>query len=134
MWPKNRQKRNNPQVRQAARPNGLAGRPRPGGRDAVSCDRRPRGRVEVRSAVLGDAAQPGQPRSPVSVGASGRVSLHMDNLDIRQALELLSRQATLNILVAPGVQGQITVNLDGVTVEQAFDALLKLGNLSATRE
>ncbi len=73
-------------------------------------------------------------RPPIRIGTSGLVAMHADNLDIRQALELLSRQATLNILISPGVQGQITVNLDGVTVEQALEAILKLGNLSSNRE
>ncbi len=71
---------------------------------------------------------------PIRVDMMGRVSIHTDNLDIRQALEILSRQANLNILISPGVQGPITINLDGVTIDQALDAILKLGNLSAKRE
>ncbi len=73
-------------------------------------------------------------RPPIKIGVSGLVAMHTDDLDIRQALEVLSRQATLNILVSPGVQGRITVNMDGVTVDQALEAILRLGNLSSSRE
>lgn len=79
------------------------------------------------------SAAPDQ-EQPIKVGDSGLVTMHINDLDIRQALELLSRQATLNILVSPGVQGQVTINLDKVTVEQALDSLMKLGNLTSRKE
>ncbi len=68
------------------------------------------------------------------VDPSGLVTLHLDNVEVRQALEMLSRQGAMNLLVAPGVTGQITVNLDRVTLNQALSAILKLGNLVARRE
>ena len=61
------------------------------------------------------------------------VSLHYDNSDIRQALEIFSRKEKLNLLVSPNVAGAITVNLDGVTRRQALEAILALGNLEARR-
>lgn len=62
------------------------------------------------------------------------ISLHMDDLDVRKALEMLSRESTTNVLVSPGVTGKITADLKEVTFDQALDAILKLCNLSARRE
>ena len=58
----------------------------------------------------------------------------MDDLDVRRALEILSRQGGLNIMVSPGVSGRVTANLEGATLQQALTAILKLGNLTARRE
>jgi general secretion pathway protein D len=74
------------------------------------------------------------PDPKISVGADGRITLHMDDLDIRRALEVLSRQSGLNIMLSPGVSGRVTANLEGATVNQALMAILKLGNLTARRE
>ncbi len=62
------------------------------------------------------------------------VTLHLNEVNVRQALEMLSRSHGLSILVAPGVTGQITANLEGLEVDQALDAIVKLGNLVAHRE
>ncbi len=62
------------------------------------------------------------------------VSLHLDDVEVRKALELLSRQGPLNILVSANVTGRITVNLDGLTFDQALNAILRLSNLVAHRE
>jgi type IV pilus secretin PilQ/predicted competence protein len=62
------------------------------------------------------------------------VTLHMDNLDVRKALEILSRQAAVNILVSPGVSGSVTVDLRNVTVEQALQAITNVCNLTVRRE
>ena len=70
----------------------------------------------------------------VDVGTDGRITLHMDELDVRRALELISRQGGLNIMVSSGVQGRITANLEGATVDQALKAILRLGDLKARRE
>ncbi len=70
----------------------------------------------------------------IKIDSKGRITLHMDDLDVRRALELLSRQGALNIMVAPGVSGRVTANLEGATVDQALAAVLKLTNLTARRE
>lgn len=62
------------------------------------------------------------------------VTLHLDDVDVRKALELLSRQGPLNILVSANVTGTITANLDGISFDQALNAILKLSNLVAQRE
>jgi type IV pilus secretin PilQ/predicted competence protein len=64
---------------------------------------------------------------------SGLVSIHYDNTDLRQVLEIFSRREKMNLLVSPNISGPITLNLDGVTRQQAFEAILALGNLVAQR-
>ncbi|MDG3007713.1 LysM peptidoglycan-binding domain-containing protein [Paludisphaera mucosa] len=58
----------------------------------------------------------------------------MDDLDVRRALEILSRQGGLNIMIAPGVTGRVTANLERATLNQALRAILKLSDLIARRE
>ena len=65
--------------------------------------------------------------------ATPTVSIHYDNRDIRQVLEVFSRTEKINLLISPSVSGSITVNLDGVTRQQALEAVLSLGNLEAYR-
>ena len=67
-------------------------------------------------------------------GDEQTVALHFDDLEIRKALELLSRQGSLNILVSPKVTGNVTANIEGLTLEQALNAILKLCGLVANRE
>jgi type IV pilus secretin PilQ/predicted competence protein len=74
---------------------------------------------------------PASPRRPGD--ASGTISMHYDNRDIRQVLEIFSRSEKLNLLISPSVTGSITVNLDGVTPQQALEAIMSLGNLEAYR-
>ena len=75
---------------------------------------------------------PGDLPSPGPGGDSpGSISVHFDNSDIRQALEIFSRREKINLLISPSVTGPITVNLDGVTRQQALEAILSLGNLQA---
>ena len=99
-----------PSTRVARLPQGVGAAPRPGAVGAGEVDRR------------------------IRVDDRGRLTLHMDDLDIRRALEILSRQGGLNIMIAPGVTGTVTANLEGVTVDEALGAILRLTNLTARRE
>ena len=54
---------------------------------------------------------------------------HVNEGDLRQILELLSRRAGMNILVSPRVSGTVTVNFESVTVDQVLTAVIKLANL-----
>ena len=72
-----------------------------------------------------DGPEAGQPSS---------MTLHLDDVDIRKALEMLSREGSLSILVAPNVSGKVTANLQGLSFEEALSAILKLCNLVAQRE
>ncbi len=73
------------------------------------------------------------PQSPLRT-QSEPITLHLKNVDIRQVLEMLSREHGLNILVAPGVAGAVTANLIAVDRDEALAAILKLCHLVAVRE
>ena len=70
----------------------------------------------------------------VTSNNNGLISLHADNLDIRKALEMISRQGQMNILVAPGVTGSVTLDLRDKTMDDALQAIARLCQLSVRRE
>ena len=101
----------------------------------------------LRPSLFPFQGKPGSPTNPAPAGevrpdierqiqvkADGRITLHMDDLDVRRALEILSRQGGLNVMISPGVAGRVTANLEGATLNQAMTAILKLSNLIARRE
>jgi len=60
--------------------------------------------------------------------------MHVNELDVRQLLELLSRRSGLNILVSPKVSGTITANFEGSTIDEVLKAVIKLANLVEKKE
>lgn len=61
-------------------------------------------------------------------------TLHLNDVDVRQALEMLGRTHGVNILIAPGVEGRVTADLAKLDFDAAFNALLKLSDLVAVDE
>ena len=90
------------------------------------------------------AAPLGSPQDPQDTSAStnrpewpdsgAAITLHADDLDVRKALEIVSRQAKMNILVSPGVSGTVTLDLGGKTVDETLRILAKLCRLVVQRE
>jgi general secretion pathway protein D len=84
-------------------------------------------------------ARPAQPRPPapgqqvqqdIQFDPNGLVThFHVNEGDLRQILELLSRRARMNIMVSPKVGGTVTLNFESVTVEEVLAAVIKLANL-----
>jgi general secretion pathway protein D len=72
---------------------------------------------------------PGEAEQQIQFDPSGLVTMHVNELDVRQLLELLSRRSGLNILVSPKVSGTITANFEGTTVDAVLKAVIKLANL-----
>lgn len=64
----------------------------------------------------------------------GRLSINLQDADIREVLELLSAQGNLNILASNTVQGKVTASLNGVDLDSALDAILRSTGLVARRE
>jgi type IV pilus secretin PilQ/predicted competence protein len=60
--------------------------------------------------------------------------LHADNLDVRKALEIISRQGKMNILVTPGVSGDVTLDVRNKTVEETLQIVAKLCRLTVRPE
>ena len=90
----------------------------------------PRG-VPDRLPEFGDPSYPPEPRP--FPGGSKLVTLHVDNLDVRKALEILSRQANMSIVVSPGVSGNVTVNLHNKTAEEVLEVIARLCRLKIQR-
>jgi type II secretory pathway component GspD/PulD (secretin) len=59
---------------------------------------------------------------------------HLNEVPVREALEMLTRGSTLNIVVSPGVTGKVTANLANLTPQQALDAVVRLADLVAQRD
>lgn len=65
---------------------------------------------------------------------SDPVTAHMDDVDVRKILEIISRDSNLNIMISPNVSGRVTANLRGLSPEQALDAVLHAAGLVSVRE
>jgi len=70
---------------------------------------------------------------PAPTGTSP-ITLRLEGVDVRQALQMLSSEAKVNVLVSEGVSGTVTANLRGMTFDEALDAIVRLCNLVAHRE
>jgi general secretion pathway protein D len=127
-------------VAQAAPPAGEANRTQPGAATTPSPpNAQPPARPQQRTPPARNPQQP--PARPaadaaqqVQFGQDGLVTMHTNELDIRQLLELLSRRSGMNILVSPKVTGTITANFEGVTVEKVLNAIIKLADLVDKQE
>ena len=87
-------------------------------------------------AIPDEASQsdPGQREGLRTLDGLLPVTLHLDDVDVRKAIEMLSRQGSVNILVSPGVSGRVTANLENLSFDEAFSAILRLCNLVAHRD
>ncbi len=75
--------------------------------------------------VGGPALAQDTPKEQVTVGGSGVIEeLHIRDIDIRRAIEMLSGQVRRNIIATKEVTGKVTVDLYGVTFHEALDAIL----------
>ncbi len=67
-------------------------------------------------------------------GDEKRITLHIDDLDVRKALEMLSRQTSMSMAISPGVSGRVTVDLRDKTVGEALETIAKLCHLTIRRD
>lgn len=65
-----------------------------------------------------------------TIGGGKLISLHIDNLDVRKVLEILSRQAGMSIVVSPGVGGNITLDLRDKTANEILNAIARICRLN----
>jgi type IV pilus assembly protein PilQ len=59
-----------------------------------------------------------------------KISLDVQDADIREVLRLLAEASGLNIIVSPEVNGTVTMRMLDVPWEQVLDAILKLHGLA----
>jgi len=72
-------------------------------------------------------------KPPTTTGGEKLITLHVDDLDVRKALEILSRQADMSILVSPGVGGNVTLDLRDKTADEILQAVARLCRLKIQR-
>ena len=70
----------------------------------------------------------------IGSGGNERLSINIQNANIREVLDLISQQGNLNILTSSQVQGTVSATLSGVDLNSALDAILKSAGLAARRE
>ena len=70
----------------------------------------------------------------VGSGGNERLSINIQDADIREVLALLGKQGNLNILTSNQVGGRVSATLSDVDLNSALDAILKSAGLSARRE
>jgi len=63
-----------------------------------------------------------------------RLTINMENSDIRDVLPILGKAGGLNILSSPNVVGNISASLENVEVDTALDAILRSTGFVARRE
>ncbi|HLA84912.1 MAG TPA: secretin and TonB N-terminal domain-containing protein [Thermoguttaceae bacterium] len=70
-----------------------------------------------------------------SGGTGGdRFAINIRDADIREVLDLLSKEGSLNILASPKVQGKVSATLNNVSLQSALDAILKSTGFVSQRE
>jgi type IV pilus assembly protein PilQ len=83
-------------------------------------------------------ALPGEPKTKivrrVTGEGDGRLSINLQDADIREVLEMLSAQGNLNILASNSVQGKVSATLNGVDLDSAMAAILRSTGYVARRE
>ncbi len=73
--------------------------------------------------------------NPQAPPAGGKpITIHLDDADVRKALEILGRQANLSILVSSGVNGRVTLDLRDKTADEILQAIARLCRLTVRRE
>ncbi len=86
----------------------------------------------------GDPAVGGRAKGSVARVTTGEgdnaLSIHIQNADIREVLELLSEKGNLNILAGNAVQGKVSATLRGVDIDSALKAILRSTGLVSRRE
>ena len=68
--------------------------------------------------------QPSNPKEK-RYDLSQKMSINMQDSDIRNVLELIGELTGLNIVISPEVQDTVTANLENVSVKAALDAILQ---------
>ena len=72
--------------------------------------------------------------SVFGVQAEEVFSIHFRQASLREALQLLSRVAKVNIIIPEGIEGLVTVHFRDVAVKDALNAIVKANALDYTVE
>lgn len=81
-----------------------------------------------------EALPPPNPGEITRGTSDGKLTVILQNTDIRTALKLLSEQGGINILASKSVTGEVTASLTDVDVETALAALLQTAGFISRKE
>ena len=90
--------------------------------------------------VLDVAPEPDKGQASRGIGATGKpyegekLSLNFQNIEVRQALQILAEFADINIVASGSVGGTLTLRLQKVPWDQALDLVLDSQGLGMVRE
>lgn len=70
---------------------------------------------------------------PLITQATHRITLIVDDAPVTQVLQAIAEQQQQNLVIAPGAEGKLSLHLVDVPWEQAFSLVLKLANLSSSK-
>jgi type IV pilus assembly protein PilQ len=108
-----------PPARQGVKPAAESRRPAAGGKNSADS-----GGIGRKSALA--QITPGD--------GNDRLTLHIQNADLRDVLELLSEKGNLNILAGNAVEGKVSATLHNVDIDGALRAILRSTGFVARRE
>jgi hypothetical protein len=93
------------------------------------------GRPEVLDYIDRELAGKNQDGASSTVTPSGKapITVHAENLDVQKVLEIIGRQARMNILVSPQVHGTVTLDVRDKTVDEVLQAIATLCHLEIQR-
>ena len=73
-------------------------------------------------------------RNRISREGDDHLAIHIQDMDIREVLELLSEQGGINILASNNVQGKVSASLKDVDIDTALAAILRSTGFSSRRD
>jgi type IV pilus assembly protein PilQ len=85
-------------------------------------------------AVVPEAAAPIPGREIVKAYTGQKISLDLQEVDIRNVLRLLADITQKNIVVEPGVSGKVTLKVNNVPWDQVLELILKINELDQVME
>lgn len=85
-------------------------------------------------AVVPMAAAPIPDREIVKAYTGQKISLDLQEVDIRNVLRLLADITSKNIVVEPGVSGKVTLKVNNVPWDQVLELILKINELDRVME
>ena len=80
------------------------------------------------------AARPKAEINRVEGEGDGKLSIHIQDTELREVLDMLSEQGGLNILASNSVQGRVSASLNNVDIDTALSAILKSTGFTARHE
>jgi beta-lactamase regulating signal transducer with metallopeptidase domain/type II secretory pathway component GspD/PulD (secretin) len=88
--------------------------------------------------VASVASLPRQPAKaetqPSPAAAPSLLTLHTDDVDVTNVLQMLSRESKANIVVSPGTSGKLTMNVQNKTLDEMLALIARICNLVVRRE